>query len=92
MRQKSADKILTEFGWERLECSIYVNSIDGIMFFEMTNNLAPPYLTSICPPKIASTSDQILSKHLGTQVQNITFQKIFFAINWNGLAIDVMFK
>ena len=54
MRQTSADKILTEMGWERLECRRKFHKL--IMFFKMTNNLAPPYLTSICPPTIASTS------------------------------------
>ena len=34
MRQTSADKILTEVGWERLECRRKFHKL--IMFFKMT--------------------------------------------------------
>ena len=66
MRQTSADKILTEVNWEQLECRRKFHKL--IMFFKMTNNLVPPYLTSICPPTIASTSRYVTGYSRSTRV------------------------
>ena len=93
MRQTSADKILTGVGWERLECRRKFHKL--IMFFKMTNNIAPPYLTSICPPTIASTSRYLTRYSQSIRVprcKTSLFKKKILPStirHWNGLDIDV---
>ena len=93
MRQTSADKILPEVGWERLECRRKFHKL--IMFFKMTNNIAPPYLTSICPPTIASTSRYVTRYSQNIRVPRCKaslFKNYFLPStirHWNGLDIDV---
>ena len=93
MRQTSADKILTEVGWERLECRRKFHIF--YMFFKMTNNIAPPYLTSICPPTIASTSRYLTRYSQRIRVprcKTSLFKKYFLPStirHWNGLDINV---
>ena len=93
MRQTSSDKILTEVGWERLECRRKFHKL--IMFFKMTNNIAPPYLTSICPPTIASTSRYVTRYSQSIRLprcKTSPFKNSFLPStigHWNGLDIDV---
>ena len=57
----------------------------------MTNNPAPPYLTSICPPIIASTSRYVTRYSHSIWCKTSLFKNYFLPstiIHWNGLDID----